>query len=251
MKAVLRLLSVSCLFASSSAFGAVIFQDDFETLAAWTTTGSSPLSLSTDQNRGPGGTTSALSDTTADRMHNNLNTEVNGASIFSYSLYYNGTAMPRTYAEVRGYSASGLADGSSTADGALEQLFAIGVYNSVTMAGETFDANYFQARLTFGTTAGWFNLNGAGTPTRTTGWHDFAIERLADNTTINFYVDGILSRSFTGATASTWDTLVLGSALGTATGTTYFDNVSVVTVPEPGSIALLTSAALLVRRRRR
>lgn len=251
MKSAILLLSASCFLGAASAFGATIFSDDFESLAAWTTTGSNSMVVSTAQNRGPGGTASALSDTTADRMHNNLNTEVGGASIFTFSLYYNGTAMPRTFAEVRGYSATGLPDGGNIADGGLQQLFAAGVYNSVTMSGETYDSNYFQARLTFGSTAGWFNLKGGSSPTRSIGWHDFAIERLADGTSINFYVDGILSRSFTGATASDWDTVIIGSALGTAPGTTYFDNLSVVTVPEAGSTALLAGAALLGLRRRR
>ena len=138
-----------------------------------------------------------------------------------------------------------------TASGALAQLLAIGRYNTVTLAGETYNATKYQARLTFGTSAGWFNLDGVGTPSRSIGWHQFSIERLADNTSVNFYVDGVLSRSMTGADNVSWDTIVLGSNLGTTATTAYFDGVSLITVPEPSGSALTLAALLGVASLRR
>src|SRR6185503_13871368 len=106
-----------------------------------------------------------------------------------------------------------------------EQLFAIGKYNTVTLAGEVFNGSKYQGRVTFGTTPGWFNLNAAGSLNRSTGWHRFDIERLADMTTINFYVDGILGRTMTGATPETWDCIVLGPGLGTTVGDAWIDGM--------------------------
>lgn len=40
------------------------------------------------------------------------------------------------------------------------------------------------------------------------GWHKFTIERMGDGSTINFFVDDILSRTITGATIQSWDTLI-------------------------------------------
>lgn len=249
----------------AAARAAVVFADDFESgnMSKWTSTAASPnaspLTISTSQNVVPVvGLYSAAVDNTADRMHHNIvadngGSEVAGASIFSYYFYDDGGST-REFAEVRGYSGgTGLPDGGTAFSGTLAQLLAIGRYNSVTLAGETYNATKYQARLTFGTSAGWFNLDGVGTPSRSIGWHQFSIERLADNTSINFYVDGILSRSLTGAVDASWDTVVLGSALGTAATTAYFDGVSVVTVPEPSG-SVLGLAALLgaasVRRRK-
>ena len=68
----------------------------------------------------------------------------------------------------------------------LSQLLAIGKYGAVTLPGEVWDGTKYQGRVTFGSSAGWFNLDGPGAPSRSLGWHKFAIERLADETTINF-----------------------------------------------------------------
>lgn len=250
------------LFAALSAgsHAAVVFTDDFESgnLNNWTVTAATTTILTIDNTKNviPSvGTYSAALDNTTDRMHHNLGSEVSGVSTFSYYMYDDGSTT-RVFSEVRGYSGgTGLPNGGTTADGTLAQLLAIGRYNTVTLTGEVFDATKYQARLTFGTSAGWFNLNGAGTPARSVGWHKFDIERLADGTTLNFYVDSILSRTFTGADNVSWDTVVLGSALGTTATTAWFDGVSVSTnpVPEPsvtGLGLLLLAGSALIRRRR-
>lgn len=255
------ILGLVLLSPVAAARAAVVFMDDFESgsLSNWTSTAAtpSPLTISSARNVVPVlGTYSAAVDTALDRMHNNIvadngGSEVAGASIFSL-YFYDGGGTARVYAEVRGYSGgSGLPDGGTTGDGTLAQLLAIGRYNQTTMPGETFDATKYQGRLTFGTTVGWFNLNGPGTPSRSVGWHQMSIERLADGTSINFYLDGILSRSFTGADNVTWDTLVLGSAQPTLATSDFFDGVSLVTVPEPTGSALTLAALLGAASRRR
>jgi len=227
-------------------------------MSNWTTTGTSPLVISSTHNIEPvGGVSSALMDTSADRMHHNLiadngGSEVSGHTIFTSYIYDDGGAASRIYNEVRGYSGgTGLPNGGTVVSGALAQLFAIGKYSSNTMLGEVWTATKYQARLTFGTTVGWFDLEGPGTPDRSVGWHRFDIERLADGTTINFFVDGVLGRSFTGATLQDWDTVILGPGLGTTVGNAWIDGLSINAIPEPSILALaLAGGAGLLRRRR-
>jgi hypothetical protein len=236
--------------------GQVIFQDDFESgnLNNWTiTTGTTNnLTIVNTQNAVPvGGTFAAQIDFSSDRMHHNIiadngGTDLGGYSIFKVSMFDDGaatgsTGATRVFSEVRGYSGNGFPNGGQTADGTLSQLFAIGKTQSGTFGlGDTLNTTKYQGRFTAGTTAGWFNLTGAAD--RTAGWHEFSVERLADGTTVNFYVDGVLGRTIT-ATAANWDTVVIGPGLGTQAGTSYVDGVSVA-VPEPSTYALAITGAL-------
>jgi MYXO-CTERM domain-containing protein len=256
------------LGGSTPVRAAVVFSDNFESgnMNNWTltTAGGTGLTASTDQNVVPsGGSFSAKLTTSAARMHHNLlsdngGAELNGPSTFTSYIYDASGTASRIFNEVRGYSGgTGLPNGGTTASGSLAQLLAIGKYNTVTMGGEVYDGTKYQARVTFttagGTTAGWFNLNGPGAPSRSTGWHKFDVERLADGTTLNFYVDDILSRTITGATAQSWDTVVLGPGLGTTVGDAYIDGFQVTNtaVPEPAALGLIGLGALALRRRRR
>jgi hypothetical protein len=252
---------------ATGAHAAIIFADDFEsgTMSNWTQTSATAgtsLVNSTEQNIVPGGgTQSAKMDASNDRMHHNIiadngGVEVSGYSTFTSNIYDNTGTATRIFNEVRGYSGgTGLPNGGTTASGALAQLLAIGKYNTVTLPSEVYDGTKYQARVTFGTNAGWFNLNAAGSPNRSTGWHMFTIERLADDTTINFYVDDILSRTITAATAQSWDTVILGPGLGSTAGDAWIDGLSVdngIVVPEPTSFVLIGLACvglLGVRRR--
>jgi hypothetical protein len=262
----LALLSAAAALAVQNNSAQTVFSDNFESgnLNNWTSTAAtpSPLTIDNTQNLVPsGGTFSAKIDLSSDRMHHNIvadngGTELGGYSIFTISMYDDGfatgaTGATRIFSEVRGYSGgTGLPNGGTTASGALSQLLAIGKTQSGTFGlGDTLNTTKYQGRFILGTSPGWFNLTGA--PDRTVGWHTFSIERLADNVTVNFYVDGTLGRTIT-AGAETWDTVVMGPGLGTQAGVSYVDGV-VVAVPEPTTYALagMGLAGLLLARRRK
>lgn len=224
-----------------------IFSDYFESgnMSLWTTTGTNPLDIQSGTNIVPvAGNFSAYLNTSIDRMHHNIigdngGSELSGASMFTSYWYDNAGTASRFFNEVRGYSGgTGLPNGGTAASGSLAQLLAIGKYNTVTLPGDVYNGSKYQARVVFGSNAGWFNLDAAGSPDRSVGWHKFTIERLADETTINFYVDDILSRIITGATAQSWDTMILGPGLGSIVGDAWGDGMLLVAVPEPSIIAL-------------
>jgi hypothetical protein len=123
------------------------------------------------------------------------------------------------------------------------------------LPGETYDGTKYQGRIASGPNAGWFNLNGPGAPSRSTGWHKFEIERLADSSTVNWYVDGVLARSFTGLTSPGWDSVVIGSVgAGSTSGEAWFDDLMVeyydppviVTSPASRTNAAGTTASFTV-----
>src|SRR5262249_34352077 len=131
-----------------------------------------------------------------------------------------------TLGEVRSYSGAGYTNGT------LQQLFAIGRYHIAFGTGtgiltnEVLNTNLYQGRVVTGPNTGYFNLSNAGAPGRSVGWHKFEIERLADGTTINFYVDGVLGRQIPGATYAPFDSLTIGSvAAGSTAGDSWFDDV--------------------------
>lgn len=216
-----------------TATAQVLFSDDFEVgMGSWTTaSGATALDWSFDQNAVPGGGSySALVNSSGDKMYHNIGSEVSGG--FFLTFYVFDDTATRSFGEARSYTGAGYADGT------LQQLFAVGKYNTVTAPGEVFSPTNYQARVATGTGAGWINLNAPGAPLRSPGWHKFDIERLADETTVNFYVDGLLGRTFAGATAFSIDSLGIGSvAAGTTAGNSYIDGVMLV-VPEPAATAL-------------
>ena len=259
--------AASGLLLSGTAHAAVmftIFSDDFEsgTLANWTTSATSPFTISNARNVVPAlGTFSAAQDISTDRMHHNIiadngGVEPTGTSTFTSWIYDPGPPdSTRMFNEVRGYSGgTGLPNGGTAASGSLAQLLAIGKYNTVTRVGEVYNGNKYQGRVTFaltGTNAGWINLDEPGSPDRSIGWHKFTIERLGDDTTINFYVDDILSETFVNSTPQSWDTLVMGSGLGSTVTDSNTDGIEVA-VPEPTGLGLVALGALgFVARRRR
>ncbi len=255
-----KLLHAICCVAfvglMASNLSADVFSDNFEAgnLNLWTQarTDGYYVTISNAQNIVPaGGTYSALIDDSRDRVYRNLGSEVSGHALLTFYLF-DDTAT-RAFTQITGYAGAGYNDG------ALQQLLAIGKYNDTTMPGES-DAEiglWYQGRLAFGTTAGWFNLNGAGSAGRSAGWHRFDIEVLPSGSDVNFYVDGVPSRSFSGATVATYDSIAFGLNAGTSAGNAYFDGFSVSVVPEPGSVAILVSGLValaglaLVRVRRR
>lgn len=220
--------SVTSATATLAVNAVVAFEDTFETgnLNAWAVASNSAapsatmLTISTAQNHTPGGTYSAKVSISTDRMYRNIGAEVSGRCKATFWIY--DSTQTRVFTEVRAYSGDGFEQGS------LQQLLAIGKYNTVTLPGETYDSTKYQGRIAFGPNAGWFNLNAPGAPSRSTGWHKFEIERLADGSTVNWYVDGVLSRTFTGLTLPPWDCVVVGSVGASSTlGDAWVDDFKV------------------------
>jgi len=222
--------SVTSLEAALTLTGAIAFQDDFETcdLGGWNVAASPATALdnSSAQNHTPGGGCSALVNHSLDKMYHNFGVEVAGRMRATWWIYDEG--QTRVYAEVRAHTGAGYAEG------VLQQLLAAGKYSGVTLSGEVWDGTKYQGRVSYGSSVGWFNLNGAGAPSRSTGWHKFVIERLADGTTLNFYVDGILSRTLTGVTDGALDSMLIGSVAGGSTvGDGWIDDVLVEYLDAP------------------
>ena len=134
---------------------------------------------------------------------------------------------------------------------ALAQLVALGAYNDTTLTMNRYtglsataaDLNtYYACRVAFAPGPNWFILNGPGTPTRSTGWHQ--LEAVFKDTTVEFFVDGVkalsgLTTSYASAAgAITFDRVTVGSGLSSANGVGYYDDVMVQVIPEPSSIGL-------------
>lgn len=222
--------------ATAPAFADTVYSDNFANLDNWTNVKTTLVTFDGTVSATADGTGSAKFSSTVCRAYHNLGSNLSGNFVATWSIF--DDSMTRLYGEIDSRS-----DG--TYGGTLNQLFAAGKYSSVTMVGEAYDGNYYQGRIVTGTNTGWFNLNAAGAPTRSAGWHKFSIERTNDGT-MNFFVDGILGRSFTGAAAADMNVLALGLGAGTETNNGWVDNVSVTTaaVPEPSSLlAMLTGVA--------
>ncbi len=235
------------LVVAQTSFGggdATIFSDDFEngTLSLWTASAGSSLEITNYGGSVPGlGQFGAYANVSADRMHHNIiadngGQELSGPSALTAWIY--DATDTRAFVQALGYTGTGLPNGGTTPGGDLSQALAIGKYNSVTAAGEVFDATKYQARVLYGSFNGWFNLNDPGAPSRSPGWHKFTIERAEDNTTLMFYVDDILSRTVTGSTPQSWDTITMGFGSGTSPGGAVYDGISLVIVPEPSPFTL-------------
>ncbi|MBK9128659.1 MAG: PEP-CTERM sorting domain-containing protein [Phycisphaerales bacterium] len=257
MKKALALTLVT-LFAAGS-YAAIVIQDNFDSyadqaafLAAWPTDPTiavpTPLALSTDQAHSAPQSVFQEGNV-ARRNYRLFGQEVAPSDLqplmAEFWLYVPATnSNSRLYCEIRGYSGTGLGDGS------LQELIAIGTTNVLTGG-----AAWFQGRVAFAGLAnsGWINLNLPGAPARTAGWHKLGIE-VKDAGVVNFYVNDILSGTITDPTPiASYDTFMLGSGLTsnpTAPQSGYYDDVLVQSIPEPASLALLVLGGLALVRRR-
>lgn len=215
------------------------FTETFESgnLNLWTIYGTQlSLDIATPTNRVPtGGSNAARMTNSMCRMYATSLPGTIGYGItaesfkFGYYYYDNSGTATRAFCEVRNYP------GGTFGTTGFGQILAIGKYNSVTMAGETYKGTKYQARIVNGLPNGWFNLDAPGSPNRSTGWHRFDIERgknVLGEVVLSFYVDNVLSRVFTNSNANAaWDSVILGSGIGNAPGTTgdaWFDGFEII-----------------------
>ena len=219
--------------------GVAIFFDDFEsgTLANWTTVSSgTPMTLSSNKANPVNGLYSAKETNSLNKMYHNLGTEVQNRARASFWIYDNGDSHIRAYGEARSHSGNGYANGS------LQQIFAVGIYqtpfdpNTGELLGEDVNSTYYQARVYAGTNTGWCNLNATNVPVRSIGWHKFDIEKSSDGRSVKFFVDGVLGRTITNTVNATWDTVATGS-YGSGSGadydTAWFDDIKVEYLDAP------------------
>lgn len=163
---------------------------------------------------------------------------------FRLSFYFyddKGTSLGggRQYLELRAYS-------GAVFDGTLQNLWAIGKYNTVTTG--TYNGRKYQARVAFGG-VGWINLSDA--PDRSVGWHLMEME--ISPTLARFYVDGVLGAEVSRGAAGIVDSVVMGSGLSSSGIDAWIDDVRVTAVPEPATLVAvgIGAAGLLLSRRRR
>jgi hypothetical protein len=228
----LTTISLAMLALGQEAKAQTNFFENFESgLGGWTlVSGATLLDISVGTNKVPvGGNQAARMTNSSCRMSAN---QPSGLGItaqsfkFTYWFYDNSGTATRDFCEVRKYT------GGNYNNGSLAQLLMIGKYNTVTLPGEIYDGTKYQGRMANGSPAGYFNLNAPGTPSRSTGWHRFDIERgqnSAFQTVLSFYVDGKLGRAWTNSNANgAWDSVILATGLGTTVGNAWYDGLQVV-----------------------
>jgi len=244
-----KLLGISVVLILASTAWADIINDDFESYAdntqlgaVWPigvgTTADTYLDLTDNGPTWPGDR--CVYDTTvaSRRDQSFAPTEVTGSDylVWAYDYYdtVGNTGDPRQYGQLL----------SQASGGGLNELLAMGQYNTVTMPGEVFNANKYQARVAFAAGQGWFNLN----TNRAVGWHRFEARVYADH--VDFYVDGAFDRGPFPHAGVEWYQARIGSGLSSAEGDAKYDNYLLTLVPEPAALTLLALGGLVLVRRR-
>ncbi|MEJ5297677.1 MAG: PEP-CTERM sorting domain-containing protein [Armatimonadota bacterium] len=238
-------LTVAC--ACSAGAMPIVFSDDFEAgLGNWTQVfPTAPVEWSSAQ---------AASGTYSARVPG---TGANNQFAMDYHIpvaypdfelrfkFYNASTAsgPRNYIQIGSWS-------GGARNGTLQQLYALGTYNSIT-SGTPYSAAKFQGRVAVPSSINWFNVDDSD---RTiVGWHELVIKQDSVAKTVSFQVDGGTPTVHSLSTVFAPTSIRIGSALSNANVEAFFDDIYFVT-PEPGSLLALGSglvgmAGLLLRRR--
>jgi hypothetical protein len=138
----------------------------------------------------------------------------------------------RHYIELRSY-----ADGAF-AQGALQEIIAIGVFNNSTNPHSNI---YYQGRAAFTAGVNWQTLRSEpDAPGRATGWHN--LKAVISDVDIKFYVDEILAHVSPRGNNVAFDSVVLGSDLTANFHTAWIDNVKVSVMDAPAPEATIENA---------
>jgi hypothetical protein len=275
------LAAAAALLGLSSAQAATIVSDSFEYAdqaafeAVWTPIGTvAPLSGELSTAQASDGTKSIRNagTLTTGQSRNRLTFAETGAISTSNKLTWsfdfydaNGTNSPaRNFSNLQ----------DSVSPTGTNQLIAMGLNNNQT--GANSGGQFYMARIlgytvpttadpdggpaeTVGGAGAFFKLNDFGVGGRTTGWHNLKVEISTDDglsTDYAFYVDGqlaeLVSNIGTAASLRSYDNIALGSALSNASVDVFFDNMQLVSIPEPATLALVGMAlgAVACTRRR-
>jgi hypothetical protein len=257
----LMTLSAAALAAVPSAQGSIILNDNFDSyanqaafLAAWplsgtgTTTVGATNSGSLDTSVANSAPNSINYPTEAGHRNNHsfTDTAATASNDLDWSFrFYDSNGAGAAYREY-----SELIDGAASASG---QIIALGLNNNIASA--SYMARILGVDGGTGTSA-FFKLDGAGVPTRSTGWHQ--LEATIHTSSVDFYVDGVFSKNIVlGGTAAgrLYDTVRMGSNLSSTSSANFDDQLvqTVAVAPEPATAGLLAVAACggLLRRSRR
>lgn len=137
-----------------------------------------------------------------------------------------------------------LLSNNASSGGALNELIAVGQYNTVTKPGQVYSSSKYQARVAFAPGQGWFNLN----TNRSVGWHRFEV-RIYQSGTVDFYVDGQPDTLGLPHVGTWWREARIGSGLS-STAAARYDNYLLQVLPEPAAALRLSVGFLLQGRRR-
>jgi len=245
-----KILFALAILALAVGANAQAFVETFESgiNAPWTQYGTTPVTVSTDQNATPGGNQSAMYPAAAVNYQTGLDRIITGGfenwyvDFWLYDTKGTAGAGTRSYLQLQSYDGGG-------ASGNLQQLISVGMYNALPS-----DQTLYQIRLAVG------GVNWTNTPYgRTVGWHNFRLEAYkadpADPT------KGLFKLTMDGQPEATWNSPVfpvtrmrVGSGLTTNNIPSYYDDIDFgeIVIPEPGSIlALCTGLVGLIGIRRR
>lgn len=214
--------------------GASVFFDNFEAgMGNWTTlAGATALANSTTQKHS--GTNAAICTSSSGKMFHNLPIAVEGHARATFWMYDNGGALSNWFGEMRSYVGS--------TNGQPTQILGLGRFSysfSTNKTGDFIDqitdTNFYQGFVLAGDSTGYFNLDdGFSTPPRSNGWHQFVMERYADESTVDVSVDSNYVTTVYGTAPAPWDSVFIGSAgRGNTNGNVWFDDIKVEYLDPP------------------